>query len=166
VPFDPERGFDVAAVIHAAPVWAGAHGILPADWRELDAAASDPGSARGGAAQGRIATIHALLGLYEQAAALDQVRLRESPRSLPAARRLLWSLLHRGSPDELAAAADRLAAIAPAPGTLAHALVSVARSLPSSDGARRAVVATLPMFTEIEARRTLAAYAAPPARRD
>jgi hypothetical protein len=67
--------------------------------------------------------------------------------------------------DELAGAADRLAAIAPAPGTLASALVSVARSRPSFEAASaRGLVATLPMFTEIEARRTLAAFAAPAAR--
>jgi len=165
IPFDPQRGFDAAAVIGASPSWAAAHGILPADWRELDAAARAPSAAESGAAQGRIATVYALLGLYEQAAAIDRERLRQSPHSLPAARRLVWSLLHRGGGDELAGAADRLAALAPAPGTLAHVLVSVARSLPSQSGeSARAVVATLPMFTEPEARRTLAAFAAPPAR--
>ena len=167
VPFDREHGLDVAAVIHAAPSWAAAHGILPADWRELDAAASDPESPQSGAAQGRIATIYALLGLYEQAAAIDQVRVRESPRSLPAARRLVWSLLHLGPGDELSAAADRLLAVAPEPGTLASVLVWVARSQRAPDvGGKRAMLATLPMFTEIEARRTLAAFAAPPVRRD
>jgi len=137
VPFDRRHGLDVAAVIHAAPTWAAAHGILPADWRDLDAAA------------------------------IDQVRVRESPHSLPAARRLVWSLLHLGASDELTSAADRLWALAPAPGTLAYVLVWVARSQRAPDvGGKRALVATIPMFTEIEARRTLAAYAAPPARRD
>jgi hypothetical protein len=165
IPFDPQRGFDVAAAIGASPSWAAAHGILPADWRDVDAAARAPTSAESGAAQGRIATVYALLGLYEQAAALDRERVRQSPGSLPAARRLVWSLLHLGGGEELAGAADRLAAIAPAPGTLASALVSVARSRPSlEDAPARALVATLPMFTEIEARRTLAAFAAPPAR--
>src|SRR5204863_1205941 len=129
------------------------------DWQELDAAARGSDAAPSGAAQGRIATIYALLGLYEQAAALDRERLRQSPGSLPAARRLVWSLLHLGAGDELQSAADRLAAIAPAPGTLASALVSVARSRPPpGDAAKRALVATLPMFTELEARQTLAAY--------
>jgi len=165
IPFDLQRGVDVAAVIQASPAWTAAHGILPVDWLELDAAARSPTPTESGPAQARIATIYALLGLYEQAAALDRERLERSPRSLPAARRLVWSLLHLGSGDELARAADRLTAIAPAPGTLAHALVEVARSVRTLDtDDARALVATLPMFTEIEARRTIAGFAAPPAR--
>jgi hypothetical protein len=165
VPFDARRGFDVAAVVRESPSWASAHGILPADWRELDAAARSSTPAESGPAQGRIATIYALLGLYEQAASLDRERLKQSPRALPPARRRVWSLLHLGPSDELARAAERLDAIAPTPGTLASALVEVAHSLPSLDAeAARALVATLPMFTEPEARRTLAAFAAPPAR--
>jgi hypothetical protein len=161
IPFDAQRGFDAAAVIRASPQWAAAHGILPADWRELDAAAR----ARDPAARARIATVYALLGLYEQAAAIDHEILAEAPGSLRVARRLTWSLLHLGGPDELRAAADQLAALSPAPGSLAYAIVEAARMLPAQDAeAARALVATLPMFTEIEAQRALATFTAPPAR--
>jgi hypothetical protein len=165
LPFDSQRGIDVAAVIHASPPWAAAHGILPADWRGLDAAARSTDPSSRAAARARIATVYALLGLYEQAAAIDRELLAQAPHSLRAARRLTWSQLHLGRVEELSAAADRLAAIGPAPGTLARALVEAARVLPSEDAeAARSLVATLPMFTEIEAQRMLAAFTAPPAR--
>ncbi len=160
MPFDPQRGFDVEAVIRASPPWAAAHGILPADWRELDAAAR----ARTPAARARLATVYAVLGGYEAAAAIDRELLRDAPRSLRAARRLTWSLLHLERGEELGAAAEELAAIAPAPGTLAYALALAARELPPLDAdAARALVARLPLFTEREAQQALATFAAPPA---
>jgi hypothetical protein len=167
IPFDPQRGFDIEAAITASPHWAAAHGILPADWRELDAAARAPATADNVSARGRIATLYALLGLYEQAIAIDRERLAQQPRALPAARRIVWSLLHLDRSEELPAAASALEAITARPGTLAHALATAARSVPSQPGeAARTLVAALPMFTEFEAQRTLATFSAPPARTD
>ena len=108
-----------------------------------------------------------MLGLYEQAIAIDREWLARAPFALPAARRLAWCLLHLGRGEELAAAAERLEAIAPAPGNLAHALAVAARSLPEwGPEDARALVAALPMFTETESRAVLAAFSAPPARTD
>jgi hypothetical protein len=167
IPFDLVRGFDVRAAIAASPHWAAEHGILPADWRDLDAAARAPVSSESAAARGRIATLYALLGLYDQAIAIDRDRLAREPRALPAARRLVWSLLHVRRDDELASAAKALEAIAPAPGTLAYALAAAARRVPTQPGdAAREIVAGLPMFTEYEARQMLATFSAPPARTD
>lgn len=167
IPFDPQRGFDGAAVIRASPQWAAAHGLLPADWRELEAAGRSARPAERQTARARIATVYAMLGRYEQAAAIDREILASAPRSLRAARELTWSTLHLGRPEEMLAAADRLAALSPAPGTLAHALVEAARALPALDpDAARALVAQLPLFTEIESQETLAAFMAPPARTD
>jgi hypothetical protein len=167
IPFDAQRGFDAAAVIRASPRWATAHGLLPADWRELEAAARSAYPAQRERARARIATVYALVGDYEGAAEIDRELLARAPRSLRAARELTWSTLHLGRPDEILAAADRLAALSPEPGTLAHALMRVAREFPELEAqAARSRVARLPLFTEREAGEALASFAAPLVRTD
>jgi hypothetical protein len=166
VPFDARRGFDVAAVVRESPSWASAHGILPADWRELDAAARSSTPAESGPAQGRIATIYALLGLYEQAASLDRERLKQSPRALPPARRRVWSLLHLGPSDELARAASASTRSRPRRERSRPHWSKWRNSLPSLDAeaARALGRDAADVHGSPRLRRTLAAFAAPPAR--
>jgi hypothetical protein len=165
VPFDAARGFDALAVIRASPTWAASHGILPADWRALQAAARSDRFEESSPARARIATVYALDGLYEQAAAIDRELLAAAPRSVRAARRLTWSLLHLHRPEETREAARQLAALAPERGTLAYSVALAARTMPDLDpDAARALLARLPLFTESESRATLAAFAAPEAR--
>ncbi len=151
VPFDPQRGFDADAAIAAAPGWAERHGLVPVDF--------------GAAAPARRAEALALLGLYARAAALDRERLWRAPRSLPAARRLVWSLVRDRRAAESLAPAERLAAIAPPHDALSRLLIDTARAvgaLSADDAASR--VARLPLFTEPALHRILAAYRAPEAR--
>ncbi len=166
VPFDPERGFDPERVIREAPGWAADHGLVPLNLARLEGAARalDPELRR--AAQERLAAVLALLGLYERGEALDRRLLRADPGSLPAARRLVWSLLHQGRGGEAREAAERLAALAPPDDGLSRLLVEAARrhaALAEDEAA--ALVALLPVFWRPELPALLAGFREPEARR-
>jgi hypothetical protein len=164
VPFDPERGFDVERVIREAPLWAIAHGVLPARYaaiasrsQSLDAAIREP-------ALGELASLHAALGAYEIALRLDRRLLRRDPEAVAPRRRLVWSLLRLGRDAEASEQADALAA-APTADALSAEIAAAARAAPALGPEQRSArVATLPVFTRAEAAWLLAGTAAPEAR--
>jgi hypothetical protein len=165
VPFDPERGFDPERVIRESLRWAVDHGLAPLGLATLEAAARelDPGRRR--AAQERLASIHALLGLYEGSAAIDRRLLRADPGSIRGWRRLVWSLLHQGRGAEAREAAERLRVIAPADDGLSQLLVqSALRYETLAEDEAAALVALLPVFATPQLPGILAGFREPEAR--
>ena len=152
VPFDPEVGFDPERVIQRAPRWATLHGIAPPGLRQIEGAiwSSDPNTRS--LAQGRLAELHAMLGSYERAVALDRRQLVQAPRSVPVHQRLVWSLLHQGRREESLDAAEALESVAS--DALSRVLVASARHLAGLPEAERAAqVARLPLLTARDAPR-------------
>lgn len=165
VPFDRERGFETDRVLREAPRWAVDHGLLPADFESLETAARSLDPSRRPWAQARLAAIYAVLGLYERAEGIDRRLAERDPHSAPAARRLVWSLLHQRRAAESLEAAQRLAAVAPPGDELSRLLLEAARlhaALPEAEAA--ALVAALPAFTRPEGRWLFAGFREPEAR--
>ena len=162
VPFDPERGFEPLRVAAEAPEWAVTHGVIPADYSRSAEIAESGRRGQILAARARLASISALLGEYDEAAALDRLVLAVEPERILAARRLVWSLLHAGRAAEARRAADRLATVAPPTDTLSRAVVDAAREFEAASPARRAsILATLPVFTRPQGRVVLAGFMEP-----
>jgi hypothetical protein len=159
VPFDRERGFEIDAVLREAPDWAIRHGVVPRDFpRAMHASLT--GSA-GAGVQDRVATLHALLGRYEQAAGIDRRLIRAGPQAARARRRLVWSLLRLGRVEEAAAAATALEA-QPAGDGLSHWLARVAREARGRDAAAaRMSLVAVPFLYRPEADRVLAGVVPP-----
>ena len=180
VPFDPQRGFDPGRVVREAPRWAFEHGLVPAGFERLEAAARSLDPRRRTAARQRLAELSALLGLYERAVDMDRWLLRANPHSLAAARRLVWSLLHLGRGAEAQQAALQLAALPETADGISEWLLDASRrvaSLAADAGAQAgeerveeeaeqtaALLAGLPIFTSSQARQALAGIREPDAR--
>jgi len=165
VPFDPALGFDTERVIREAPRWALENALVPIGFAQLERLAASFDPLRSGPARERLASLYAVLGLYEHAAKLDRRRLQQDPRSVTAARRLLWSLLHLGRVEESLEAAERLEQLASPDDPLSRLLVSTARryaELPEPE--RAALVAPLPVFTPSQVPWMLGAFRPPEAR--
>jgi len=161
VPFDPTTGFDPRTVLGLAPAWAVAHGMAPSDYRRLkrDLDSADP--ARRRSAREGMASVYALLGLYDEAIALDQRIVAGSRRAIEASRRLVWSLMHAGRIDDLAAAADRLDEIADPRDFISSRIVNAARaSATASNEERAAILADLPLFSRPQGQRVAAGFVA------
>lgn len=95
----------------------------------------------------RLAALYAVLGLYGRAIELDRRHLRADSKSVPAARRLVWSLLHADRVSESLEAAEHLRRIAALEDGLSNHLVAEAGRrdrLPDRDAA--ALVAQLPLL--------------------
>jgi hypothetical protein len=149
VPFDAERGFDPAAAIREANRWSVAHGLVPMSFSSLEGATRSLDPEQQIAARERLASIFALLGLYERSERLDRRRLRSEPDAIGPSRRLVWTRLHQGRYADARAAAEHLGAIAPADDTLSQILVSAAGIMRDlSDEEKRSVVASLPLLTQ------------------
>jgi hypothetical protein len=158
VPFDPSLGFDVAGVIREAPRFARAHGVVPRHIQALAAArdGADVGSRL--AATNQLASIYAVLGLYEQAIGLDRRLYTGNGRSSLSQRRLVWSLLRADRADE-ALETVRNAVPVPRPASLWLPLAAAAQALqgtrtpPVSDS-----TATPPFLTRNEAPQILLGF--------
>jgi hypothetical protein len=165
VPFDPERGFEVERVVREAPRWAVLHGLVPADFAALEAAALSGAPRQRAAARERLAALLASLGLYARAVALDRETLATRPGSLSAARRLVWSLLHLGRAEEAREAARELARLAPAEDELSRRLVEAARRRADlSEEEAAAELAFLPLLTRAQLPAVRAGLRGPEAR--
>jgi hypothetical protein len=147
VPFDRERGFDICEVIRETPDWAFRHGAIPKSFPELAAHAESGGDM---AIRDRVGALYAVLGCYEQAAAIDRTLLRDAPDAVRARRRLVWSLLRSGAWDEARAEAAPLAA-GPVTDGLSQALAGSARRVATLSPAERTeLVARLPVLVHEE----------------
>ena len=150
VPFDPVRGFEIEAVLRDALEWAIAHGIAPPGFAQMAAIAA-PSSARGDLpTRHRVATLFAVLGGYERAAAIDRHILRLAPWDARAQRRLAWSLLRIGADREASAVAAALAAQPEVDG-FSRGIAAAVREIAALRGEeRRAALAALPFLTRAE----------------
>jgi len=167
VPFDVAQGFETARVIREAPSWAVDHGLVPVHFANLEQATRSSDPARRRAAREQLAMIAAALGLYGRAEAIDRglVGRGAEPQSLYAARRLVWSLLHQGRPEEARAAAERLETVAAPADALSWTLIDAAKRHGTlSEADATALVAALPLFDGPELRPILAGYREPDAR--
>jgi hypothetical protein len=165
VPF--EGRFDPHETIRAAPQWAIDHGVIPRNWSRVLEQTRVPDPTRRLAARSRQASILAILGAYEAAAAIDRSILRQQPHALDAGRRLLFSLLQPGDTalEEASILADALEAATTPDDTIARVLIDAARNAPSLDpDQRRAFVSLLPMLNRQEASRLGAGFVPPDAR--
>jgi hypothetical protein len=161
VPFDPSLGFDVARVIREAPQFAVARGVVPRHIQALAAARDRAGTGSREEAANRLASIYAVLGLYDQAIRLDRRSRRGSRPSSLLQRRLVWSLQRAGRVDEALGVVQN-AQPEPAPASLWRPLADAARELhgaPPSPVARSAT--TPPFLTRNEAQQILSGFARP-----
>ncbi len=167
VPFDPERGLDPERVLQAAPDWAAARALAPLDRAQLEAEAERGPPARRVAALSRLASAHALLGLYERSAALDRQLLGSAPHWNAARRRRVWSLLRLDRPDEARAELRRLRSRSPRDPALAGLEAAVSAYLAAGDRAERdALAASLLLLSREEGQRLASRYRAPELRRE
>jgi tetratricopeptide (TPR) repeat protein len=110
IPFDPETGLDVDAIVREHTQWAIDTRMLPTKYRQLlSSQTQNPGALK------FLAIIHLLLGDYPAAARFDEQILAIAPETLGARRRLVYNLLKLGRVEE------------------AH---TRARTLPANDGQR------------------------------
>ena len=164
VPFDPDLGFRPDEVILKAPQWAYRNGLVPADMTSLLRSASDRTPRIRLRATDRIASIYALLGLYEKAIKLDRRTLVYDSTAKRARRRLVWSLLKSGrfeEANEEARALDRESEGAGLDGLLARAAASAKKDDPdiASQG-----LAQLPLLAPLEVQQVDVGFPSPPAR--
>ncbi len=174
VPFDPETGLDLERAIRAAPRWAAAQGVLPFDFQAANAARRSPDPELRRLARDRVAAVYTALGLHERAIAIDRSLLATEPASIPAARRLVWSLLHLRRFSEARDAAEELAARASEDDGLSAVIVDAARradrrqgGLPADESAGvgdTPLLARLPVMTRLQARFLLTGVQEPEAR--
>jgi len=161
VPFDPQRGFDAAEVVRAAPMWAISKGLVPRDFHALASRTRALDSGERNAALRRIASVYAALGLYDESIRADRRLLRGEPTALDAQRRIVWSLLRLDRLEEARTVAEDLLR-RPALDSLSRRVgetALLAASLRPDELSRR--VARLPVFSSAEARAVLAGVVEP-----
>ena len=107
VPFDPAAGFDVVRVLRDAPRWAFEHGLIPGSYALLRQRVRQVSPMAAAPAQEALASVFALLGVYERVRDLDAARLRVDPRAPGPLRRSLWLNRDGATPGPLDAGAIR-----------------------------------------------------------
>jgi hypothetical protein len=153
VPFDPQRGLDVARVVDERPDWAVAHRMLPRGWDELRARAE----AGDFPALDGVARAYCLLGLYERSLPLDARALELRPNTKEPRRRQVYALLRLGRLEEAQAAARALIGLDPAD-PRSRAAAQVAERTARQDAA----LAQFPLIDDAERARLAATLAKPP----
>lgn len=111
VPFDPESGLDVEAVIAARPDWAVSHEMLPARYSELRRESRSELPQRRFQALDRLGYAYAVIGAYRSQVAVDLEAAALRPRAPAPRRRLVFGLLHLRRPVAALAQARALHAI-------------------------------------------------------
>ena len=114
VPFDLERGLDVAAVIRHRPDWAVAYGMLPRKYPDLLRARESAPPAVRLSVLDRLGQSYAAIGAYAEQVELDYSLLALRPDTRSALRRLVYGLLRLDRPKDAQSAASRLLQLDPA----------------------------------------------------
>lgn len=124
VPFDPDRGLDVARVLDERPDWAIRHGLVPRNFDRLLRLTESASPAD--MAFGRLSSAYLALGLDDRALEADRRALLSMPTAVAPRRRRIGALLRLGRIAEARTEADELALLHPSD-ALAQRLVQVAR---------------------------------------
>jgi hypothetical protein len=133
---------------------------------DLRRAAHSPESGQRRAGREGLASLYAVLGLYERAVELDRRRLRTDPGAITAGRRLVWSLLRLGRSEESLEAARQLEQMTLPEDGLSRLLIDTARELPElSEPEARERLARIPVLTRPQALWLGAGFQPPQARR-
>ena len=103
---DRDRGRQIDVVVQVAAEWASENCVIPVDWNDMMTVVSIS-QARGEATvpTRRMATLYAVLGLYDRALTTDRWILRSEPTDGVAAHRVGWSLTQLRRFEEAYAAA-------------------------------------------------------------
>jgi hypothetical protein len=177
VPFDPAHGFDVPAVLRRRPDWAAAHGLVPAEYPRIRAAAARATDrALRLRALNRLGDLHAALGLYPEQLAVDAEASRLAPRTPDPRRRSVFASMRMGRLQQALEQAEILVDVAPRDPRSQVFLETVRRSValrgePMNSGPAGPPLAALPdpslrlaLFTASEARNLMQGIASPTAR--
>jgi len=113
VPFDSERGLDVAAVLRQRPDWAVAHGMAPQEYPRLIRARENVPPAVRLQILDRLGQSYAAIGAYAEQVELDRSLLALRPNTKSALRRLVYGLLRLDRPKDAQSAASRLLQLDP-----------------------------------------------------
>ncbi len=152
IPFDASLGFDPAQAVRGDRGWAMQHGLIPLHFDEIARVAygADPQARLG--ARDLLASLYAVLGLYEPAIELDRKRIEADPDVWGARRRLVWCLLRLRRIPEAVEVAGPLAE-RPAEDQLSHLIADAARqgSETADEETLAELVARLPLFSHAEA---------------
>jgi hypothetical protein len=127
IPFDPARGLEVERVIATRPDWAVEHALLPEDFHDLLAAASDPASAGHSAARHRLALVYALNGAYRLQTDLDLRAVAAGATDAETRERLAYGLVKLGREEEAIEVARAIGALGGAYRDRADRLLRLAR---------------------------------------
>lgn len=113
IPFDTEKGVDVAAAIRRRPAWAVKQGLVPPHYDRLleERKSADP--ERRQRALGELGRIYWQIGAFEEQVATDRELLLRAPDAKEPQRRLADGLLHLKRPSEALDVARRLHAADP-----------------------------------------------------
>ena len=165
IEFDPETGFDVERVIAENYGWARFHGVIPSNFTQLTRASFGADESKKVWSRHQLATVYAVLGMYDRAIALDEIIIVGDEDDTRARRRLVWCLMRTGRFDDAARAASRLHA-APPEDVLSHHIATSAEEAAAMEEleARRSLVATLPLLTRGEAAAVMLGVRGPSAR--
>lgn len=113
VPFDPEDGLDVVAVLRERPDWAEKHGMAPEDYlAKLAERRSHDSKVRFRALQ-TLGLTYALIGAYSEQVEIDREAKALAPRAKQPRRRLVYGLLRLDRPEEALEEARSLYALDP-----------------------------------------------------
>jgi hypothetical protein len=151
VPFDPERGLDVAALIAGRPDWAVAHDMIPPHHARLEAQRNSADPELRYHALAAFGKAYARVGAYEEQIAMDRDAIVLRPSAKPPRRRLVYGLLRLDRPAEALEAAEALERLDPgdrrsaAFGKVARRYAEQRRKFPEGHEARARVPLDAPI---------------------
>lgn len=163
VPFDSERGFDVARVLREARSWSIANGVAPYNYDQLLAASDGARSRQRLRSLAQLGSFYSALGLYRDAIEIDRTLLESNPLSSAARRRIAWCSVRTGQYAQALEVAEAPASGNP-PGRLLQSISEVARIGLEGQRDVSGPIARLPVFTHPEAQALRAAMVRAPTR--
>jgi hypothetical protein len=113
VPFDPERGLDIATAVRDHPEWAAKQRMVWQQFPALLRASEGPDPEPRRKALDFVAITYAMLGAHDEQVRIDRELAAHSPGAKAPLRRLVYGLLRLDRPEEAQAAARKLATIDP-----------------------------------------------------